>query len=100
MVDVTSSVSVIRQGRLSGANFAVLSIDSADATNSFELETVINESDGGPGSVVKRVLWADCTEDHTGTPVVRAMKWTITNDTITIGNGPSSAACEFFVLWR
>lgn len=99
MVDISSSVSVVRQGQLSGVNFAVLTIESASATETFELETVINESDGGPGIDVQRVIEVKCTEDHAGTPVVRPMKWTTTDDTITIGTGPSTAACEFLVFW-
>lgn len=99
MVDVSSSVSVVRQGRLSGVNFAVLTIASATAAETFELESVINESDGGPGIDVKRVINVECTEDHTGTPAVIPMKWTITDDTITIGTGPSTAALEFLVFW-
>ncbi|KKM15235.1 hypothetical protein LCGC14_1698100 [marine sediment metagenome] len=100
MGDVTSNVSVVQQGRLAGANFAVLTLASGSAADYFELETVINESDGGPGSDVKRVLYVTCTEAHTATAVTRPMIWTTTTDTITIGAGPSSAACEFFVLWK
>ena len=99
MKDVSSSVSVVRQGRLSGINFAVLTIASATATETFELESVINESDGGPGIDVKRIINIECTEDHTGTPVTRPMEWTTTTDTIIIGDGPSTAALEFLVFW-
>lgn len=99
MGDETSNVSVVRQGRMAGVNFAVLTIASATAADYFELETVINDSDGSPGSDVGRVLYVACTEAHTGTPVTIPMKWTTTTDTITVGSGPSTAALEFFVMW-
>lgn len=99
MGDETSNVSVVRQGRAAGVNFAVLTLASGSANDSFELETVINESDGSPGSAVTRVIWASCTEAHTGSAVTRAMKWTTTTDTLTVGSGPSSAALEFMVWW-
>ncbi len=89
MTDITSSTTLKAQYHLSGVNVAILNAASGSAGDTIELDTLLESE--GLGKRVKVVRYASCTEDFDGTPVVIPMKWNETNDTLTVGTGPSSA---------
>ncbi len=92
MSDVTSTTVLTRVVTLAGVNIAYLTNPSVSAADTIELEDVLIG-----GANVKRVLGGLIIEDPAGTAVNIPLKHTTTNDTITIGTGPSSAAVEIIV---
>ncbi len=89
MTDITSSCTLKRQCHFAGLNVAIIHCSSASAADTIELDTLLESE--GLGQRVKIVRYAHCVEDFDGTPVNRPMKWNESNDTLTIGSGPSSA---------
>lgn len=98
MGDITSGTSLLSSYHLAGENIAILQHDSASASDTIELDNLLEAN--GLGKRVKVVRYAHCVEDFSGTPVNRAMKWNKNNDTLTIGSGPSSATVTIKVEYE
>lgn len=89
MSDITSNCTLKAQYHLAGINVAIVHCSSASAADTLELDTLLESEE--LGSRVNVVRYAHCVEDFDGTPVNRPMKWNESNDTLTVGSGPSSA---------
>jgi len=98
MTEITSTTVLEHSAHPGGINVAILSNPSASATNTIELNKLLESNE--LGERVKEILYCDCTEDFDGTPVKRPMKWNSTNDTLTIGTGPSAAEVTILVFYK
>ena len=100
MAEITAGMTLIRNSQNVGLNIAVVeTAATADDGDTFELETVLNEADGGPGIDVKKVIYVNAIQDPTGTAASEPMKWSDTTDTITIGGATDNKRRTIMVVY-
>lgn len=95
MGDVTSGCTVVAQGSLAGMNAIIIqTAATVDDGDTIEVDDLLTG-----GAHVYRVRFAIAIQDPTGTPAVDPMKWTDTNDTITIGGSTDDKRRNIIVLY-